>query len=108
MGWEESLEEVRRRLAPTPGVRAVLWAEEEDWRGELLRKLEKLPPREAFLPEPLPQPGWRERVRTHKPALSALLLLLAVLLLFSPFPAWLRWPLSIFFLFLLVFFSLLL
>jgi hypothetical protein len=108
MGWEESLEEVRRRLAPTPAVRAVLWAEEEDWRGELLRKLEKLPPKEISLPEVLPQPGWRERMRAHKPSLSALLLLLAVLLLSSPLPSWLRWPFSIFLLFLLVFFSLLL
>jgi len=108
MGWEESLEEVRRRLTPTPLVRAVLWVEEEDWRGELLRKLEKLPPREVSLPEPLPQPGWGERIKTHKSTLNVFLLLLVVLLLFSPLPAWLRWPLLIFFLFLLVFFSLLL
>jgi hypothetical protein len=107
MGWEESLEEVRRRLVPTPDVRAVLW-EEEDWRGELLQKLERLPPREVSLPEVPPQPEWMERMRAHKPALSVLLLLLAVLLFFSPLPAWLRQPLSIFFLFLLVFFSLLL
>jgi len=102
MGWEESLEEVRRRLAPPPAVQAVLW-EEEDWRGELLRRLERLPPREVSLPEVPLQLGWRERIRAHKPVLNVFLLLLVLLLLFSPLPAWLYWPLSIFLLFLLVF-----